>query len=269
MNFLFWNIRKNIGTFSIISELLSENDVDVCILAEFPENKQDDIIYKIDDLYVLHKPIRDSLNRVEYIHKKNISLTSLDDTNQRGSAKKIATSIVDINLIGCHLPSKYSNDPTQQKYEAIEFNDFVKSVESHSNNNTLIVGDFNMNPFEEGMVSVYGFNSVMDRKIAYRNNGMKRYSKTLYPYFYNPMWRFMGDFPENIPNGTYFYDKKYPVPYYWHILDQVLIRPSLIKYFDDNSLSIMSKSKKYKFFKKGKIDKSISDHLPIYFTLNI
>lgn len=269
MNFLFWNIKKNIDTFSIISALLKENDVDVCMLAEFPENKQDEISCKIDDSYILHVPIKDSINRIEYIHKKNIMFEPLDDTSRRGSAKKIITSMVAINLIGCHLPSKFSNDSVQQRYEAIDFNEFVKSVENHSNGNTLIVGDFNMNPFEEGMVSVTCFNSVMDKKIAQRNNGLKRYSNTLYPFFYNPMWRFLGDFPEGIPNGTYFYDGKYPVPYYWHVFDQVLIRPCLIPYFVDNSLRIISKTTEYTFLRNGKIDKNISDHLPICFTLNI
>ncbi len=268
MNFIFWNVKKNIQTFPIIKDLLSDYDVDICILAEFPENKQLDMLAKITG-YKFHIPIKASKNRIEYIHKSDIIFDHLDDTSRRGSAKKIKTNITEINLIGCHLPSKFSNDTKMQMEEANEFSRFVMSVEQHSNDNTLVVGDFNMNPFEDGMVAVKGFNSVMDKRIALRNNGKKTYFNILYPYFYNPMWRFLGDYPEII-GGTYYYDKKYPTPYYWHILDQVLIRPNLIQYFDDNSLKIISKTNNYNLLSdNGIINSNISDHLPIYFKLNI
>lgn len=53
------------------------------------------------------------------------------------------------------------------------------------------------------------------------------------------------------------------------MFDQVLIRPDLITNFDTDSLDILTSDGEVSFLKNNIIDKSISDHLPIKFSLNL
>ena len=84
--------------------------------------------------------------------------------------------------------------------------------------------------------------------------------------FYNPMWNLFGDF--EAPYGTYYYGKNTIDNIYWHILDQVIIRPNLRDSFVDKSLKIITKTNSVSLLnKKGHPDKKTSDHLPIVFEI--
>src|SRR5258707_15898312 len=46
------------------------------------------------------------------------------------------------------------------------------------------------------------------------------------PMFYNPMWSYFGDRSPG-PPGSYYLRSSKPLNYFWLMLDQVLLRPSL------------------------------------------
>lgn len=84
--------------------------------------------------------------------------------------------------------------------------------------------------------------------------------------FYNPMWNFLGDFKE--PYGTYYRSAADTFNPYWHIYDQVIIRPSLRSRFVDGNLKIITGSANVSLLDKNKHpNHSISDHLPITFEI--
>ena len=122
-----------------------------------------------------------------------------------------------------------------------------------------------MNPFEAGMVAADGFHSVMDRRIALKGSrivgGKER------KYFYNPMWRLMGD-DTNSFLGTYYY-RGGQVSYFWNTFDQILLRSSLLEYFESENISIISQVSDQSLLKNNKINKTFSDHLPIMIELDI
>ena len=122
-----------------------------------------------------------------------------------------------------------------------------------------------MNPFETGMVSADGFHAVMDRNIAIKDS-RKVQSKEC-KYFYNPMWQLMGN-DNHSTLGTYYYRGGY-ISYFWNTFDQVLLRPSLLKYFKSEDVSIISQIGDKNLLKNNKINKSFSDHLPIMIKFDI
>jgi hypothetical protein len=90
-----------------------------------------------------------------------------------------------------------------------------------------------------------------------------------YQFFYNPMWNLLGD-ESNGPPGTYYYRKAAPKALFWHMFDQVLIRPDLIDRFSVTELKIIEGDGQTSFIKNGFPDKTVaSDHLPIVFRLNL
>lgn len=266
MNFLFWNIRKNKNVFPILKDIFRTYDVDICLLAECPEDYQENADKVIGDRYKFHKGI--ASGKITYIHKKNIIVESIKDTD-RASSKSVYVSQNRINVIGCHLKDKCNYTEVAQRSFASFFCEFINETEKQEHNyKTIVIGDFNMNPFEEAMTSVLYLNSVMDKNTAKKVT--RTYIGKQYRYFYNPMWKVWGHF-QNMPGGTIYYYKSHdPMLLYWNMFDQILIRPELLNSFCDSSLKIISYTENYNLLQKsGRINNNISDHLPIFFTLKL
>ena len=69
-------------------------------------------------------------------------------------------------------------------------------------------------------------------------------------------------------SGTYYHNGSEPSNSFWNIYDQVMIRPSMRKWFVDNSLKILVKIQEYSLVDKFRHPrKDISDHLPIVFEI--
>ena len=85
------------------------------------------------------------------------------------------------------------------------------------------------------------------------------------------MWGLYGDVHGNDVAGTFYYRACQPIHQYWHMLDQVIMRPDVIPVFDKRALKIAAKGNTYNLLNnKGIVDtKNYSDHLPIKFKLNI
>ena len=155
-----------------------------------------------------------------------------------------------------------------QQFECYKLAEEIRSAEnSRKHQRTILVGDFNMNPFEAGMVAAGGLHGVMSRETALRSNRVVQGSP--YPFFYNPMWSHFGDFPSG-PPGTMYYERAEDICFFWGLFDQVLIRPELVAHFDGASLRVLTEAGERKLVSdKGRPLKEASDHLPIVFSLSI
>ena len=144
---------------------------------------------------------------------------------------------------------------------------YAHTLDSYGHDRTLLVGDFNMNPFDYVMNMATGMNAMMTRKCVER--GSRRLQKQDYPFFYNPMWAFFGDQSKG-PAGTHFYRDASPITYFWNIFDQVLIRPALMDAFH-NDVEILTFDGEHSLLtKRGRPSKARgSDHLPLLFRLEL
>jgi hypothetical protein len=177
--------------------------------------------------------------------------------------------LIDILVAANHFPSKLFWDETSQYVECNELANCIRDAEKQvGHSRTILVGDFNMNQFENGLVSAAGLHAVMSRNIAER--GKRVVQKKEYPFFYNPMWNFFGDASFG-PPGTYHYSASTQKVLFWNIFDQLLIRPDLLRSFDNDDLTIITSIEDITFLdKKGFPNKKEwSDHLPIFFRINI
>ena len=134
---------------------------------------------------------------------------------------------------------------------------FVKSEQGH--NRLILLGDFNMNPYDRGMNLATGLNAMMTRTCVAA--GQRTYLGKEYDFYYNPMWSLLGDGSEG-PAGTV-YDRSNQGPYGWSMLDQVVLNYSIVNEFQ--GVQIMTHAGSHCLTDvKGRPDSNkASDHLPI------
>jgi len=58
------------------------------------------------------------------------------------------------------------------------------------------------------------------------------------------------------------------LPWFWHMFDQVLLRPGLISAFKHDELKILETDGNVSFLTRNGIPRG-SDHLPVFFALEI
>lgn len=172
-----------------------------------------------------------------------------------------------------HLDSAMYLGEDGRNFRAIELAKIIGKIEEdclretdmcdENEYKTVIVGDFNLQPFSAGIVGKHGFNAVMDEQRA-KTTGRRGDTGSRLFYF-NPMWNLMGKHGKAL--GTYYRDSDQDDnSFYWYTIDQVLIRPELIDHFIWNEFEILEHIGFKKLIDRNKINKKqYSDHLPIKF----
>jgi exonuclease III len=267
--FLFWNLNRK-PLHDLIANLAATYSVDVLMLAECA----------ISPARVLST--LNSRERVEYDYAISPGCTKIriftrfskrfipavQETDRLTIRHLRLPGLKDILLSVTHFPSQLHWKPSSQAAECSHVSDLIRQVEAEvGHRRTVLVGDLNMCPFEAGVVNANGLHGVMSRNIAEAR--ARTVQGRQYPFFYNPMWGFLGDVSPDHPPGTYYRRSAEHTEYFWYMLDQILLRPDLLDCFRNDDLRILVSNGGVSFLtEQGLPNKSIaSDHLPILFRL--
>lgn len=257
---VFWNLKRKDLT-NLVCKLASATDADVLILNEcivpigstlralnsevdrcffVPKSSSEERFHCFCrntalDLTEIHRGFRSSYRRLN-LRSKPVVLGLVHGADIRNYDAENRQALAQIT--------------------AIEI-DFVKSEHGHSR--LILVGDFNMNPYDRGMNLAAGFNAMMTK--ACISSGHRTVAGKKYDFYYNPMWSLFGDGSEG-PAGTV-YDKSNQGPYGWSMLDQVVVHHSIVDEFE--SVRILSHAGNSSLVDaNGRPDsRRASDHLPI------
>ena len=143
--------------------------------------------------------------------------------------------------------------------------DVIQREKERRHRRTVLVGDFNMNPFDKGIVAAGGLHAVMTRDIARKDERMV--AARSYPFLYNPMWGCFGDRTEGPPGSHYFLGKH--VSYFWNLYDQVMLRPALMDSLRELRI-LVAEEQTSLLNAQGYPNPTVgSDHLPILFRLEL
>ena len=260
MKILFWNTHNNQDINTTLSELILENRASIVVLAEYAAD-MDTLI----SLLSSH-----GLNMKQYINccDRIKMMGCVDDVEPKMDTQHTTIQVInkDYILCGVHLNSQmYSGNMGYREILIAQLIQDIQNVEKElKTENTMIVGDFNINPYDTSCIDARFFHGIPIFEET------KRKERTIagksFKMFYNPMWNFLGDFNE--PYGTYYYNGNDSNSTYWNIYDQVIIRPMLKEKFVNESLKILTETEtRYLLDKNGHPDKNISDHLPIIFEI--
>lgn len=264
--FLFWNL-KNKPLQREVAALARERAADIIVLAE----------YGGTDVEMLAALGNSSFEAIPVLGCERLRIFAavpkyrfaiLEERSHFTIQRLVSPRNRSLTVVAVHLQSKLHRTPEDQLTFAMKVIcpaiQEVEKREGHSR--TLVLGDFNMNPFENGMTNCAGFNAVMSRELAFE--GQRIVDGLTYEYFYNPMWKFLSDLTPG-PPGTIFYRTCYK-SLFWNLYDQVLLRPSLIPSFSARSLMIPTEVAGQSLLKSNRPNKAdYSDHLPLFFRLKL
>ncbi len=270
MNFLFWNVGHRAAP-QIIAHIARENDADVLVMAEasseFPGLSEAlaDVVPDGSSPYRQHGPQRPS---------RLVLWSRLPDGRVRcltqGSRHDIwlvqMDSGQDLILVTAHLASKLHWSETSQGLQCIELASSIRAAEDLcGHQRAVLVGDLNADPFEFGVVGATGLHAMMDRSIA--ANTERTVDGAKHRFFYNPMWNHYGD--ERWPPGTYYYGDSQMVTQFWHLFDQVLVRPALLPMLRPDGVRVLTRAGKMALTDdNGRPHPRVSDHFPLWFCID-
>jgi endonuclease/exonuclease/phosphatase family metal-dependent hydrolase len=269
--FLFWNLDgKNIA--DDVAELALERLADFVIVAECesPASLLEALNEKFEKQQGAFTYLPTKSRVHVFVRFDDRYATLLYETPHFTIRHVQLPMCVPLLVAAVHLIGKRDfKDSSQDTQCGFFVNDLI-SLENDRvhHTNTVVVGDINMNPYQDGVVSVAGLHGVPTKALARKKERIVQ-GRT-HKMFYNPMWRFFGERAPDGPAGTCYYWKAENVWTFWNIYDQVLIRPSLIDRFPDDAMEVVSEIGGVSLLREGVPHRErFSDHLPIVFEIDL
>ena len=280
---LYWNIHKNQACLAVLTALTTERKPDVIMLAECPFDEAT-ILMALGTGY---SACTGSHPYVRFYASTSVFSIENDSTediyNERLVMAQLGSGPNAILLVGVHLPSKLNGtSQNAQAHDAQEYRLLIemqeKALDIHK---TIIFGDFNMNAHDLEMLDrKRGFRTVPTRRLAAQSLIERKNSRIPRRCFYNPMWAWLGDYVARSnslkPAGTFFWSPGNPEDLHWNSLDAVIVSPEAIAQFDLASLEIVTQTAAvppakpiHLFTPAGALSGKYSDHLPLYFNINL
>lgn len=272
----FWNIgwnKKNDADAQKAQESLNRllnafADIDLLLVAEsppaFPEMNGYDLIGQNnqDPNNILSAYYRISkLDEMEFLAKDLFQTHQFTDDNNSEFRALYIPYLKQYLIVMVHFPSLLNQNRDDHLAYSIEFNRELRGMEDHffgmNARQTIIMGDFNVNPYDASLLFPSAFNAPYAKRTFYNSSNDDNISNTYghfsshrilkknisNPYFYNPMWYLMGqaNINQETVQGSYFKPKR-SFDDIWrrrhNFLDQVLIRPNLMLNFELKELKI-------------------------------
>ena len=257
MKLLFWNLKKN-SINNYLIECLNENEIDVAVLAEY-SGLDFDYIESVSEYS--HIEGFGGSDKITMLVK-----TGIEVIVKRESSRYVIYHIVfngfEYNLVGTHLQDRIHTDKEIRILTIGRLVNDLSNLERSSNcNNSMIIGDFNANPFDDELLRISAFNAVLFKKVIEKSE-TRTVDNKKYRRFYNPILNYLSEDTETY--GSYYHigDSNSPI---WHSLDQFIVRKPLMNKITDFRYikTIDGKS----LIKSVMPNKDISDHLPLIVTV--
>ncbi len=271
-SFLFWNLQKK-DLRHVLADAVKERAVDILVLAEsvVPDHEIATALNASTGGGYLALPDAMPDDKVRVVTR----IPANRWTRRYSDSTRLMIWSVEVGrhpgilLAGVHLRSKLRSSPDDQRFHARPVAEEIgRTEDAVGHQRTVLVGDLNMDTFEAGVTAVDALHAVMTRTIAGR--ATRTLADKQYRFFYNPMWSLHGDRTAGPPGTHFHYDADSSDLLYWHMLDQVLLRPELMDALHGLEIVDRVAGRSLLTPRAGHPDSSLySDHLPLAFRLHL
>lgn len=263
MKYAFWNTHKNEDINEYLLKLVDAYRPDFLALSEYNAvGSQLEISLKKIDLEYTFIPKIGS--RLDIFYKGNGKKVRHCAESEYYTIKIVPYGKSKQIIAIVHLPCKMYADQFGNEEILRDLLVDVNGVrKKKSIKNVVIVGDFNMNPYEPPMINATGLQAIASREIVLRR-GSREYMKKTREFFYNPMWNFLGD--EKNPIGSYYYRSPQNKAWYWNTFDQFIVSKDLADEVDLKKIEYINSIGTLKLGNDCG-EPTVSDHFPLYFEI--
>lgn len=262
INLLFWNLgRKN--NPELIRDCIVYTNADIALFAEWGQLDSAALSTILPDDYRILPTMCDDAKILAVI-KNSIEIIHLQEQT-RYIVYTLSVNDKQYVLAGIHLQDKHSHphDAARRATAQELLADVRQERANLSGAEAILIGDFNVEPYDEIMQTPHLFNAVYFKEVISRKQ-YRTWQRHRYEYLYNPM---LCNYSEDGPQYGSFYCANLDLETYWHCLDQVLVTPGLTDAI--RSVSHLRVISDFDLISKVAPDKHISDHLPLSVRLSI
>jgi hypothetical protein len=167
VTFMFWN-TKGALLYNEIGTICQDYDIDLAIFAESKLERVPllEALNPTGPRYFIELPAIG--RRLQFFTRYPLEWIEPRYDGRHVSIRLLKHPLGgELLIVAVHLPSKLHQRDEDQEFHVRNLLDVISEQERNiGHNRTLVTGDFNMNPFENGMIVADGFHAVMDKKIA-------------------------------------------------------------------------------------------------------
>jgi hypothetical protein len=263
----FWNAASNVAA-NAIALLAKTTATDILLIAEQEQTPFDVLAaLNVDEAAYSYAPSIGNSKIHMYVRFSEDLVEPVFETDRLTIRRVRLPNLPTFLLAAAHFPAKNNWSDASQTAECIVIASDIRATEDREGHRrTVLVGDLNMNPFEDGLVEAVGLHGVSTKALAAQKS--REIQGREYPFFYNPMWGTLGDHSPG-PPGTYYHRRSEHRVYFWNAFDQVLIRPEMLDHFQSSSLKILDEFGGISLSRPSGVPNATenSDHYPIVFSL--
>jgi len=262
LRFLLWNTNKKAPDL-VIAELAKEFSADIIFLTEYSGSVNTLSLLvgqTVGQSYIVSSGMN---KRFACLHRHpSIGLNEIY-YHGRFSVRKLSLGTLPTLVCLVHGVDAMNNSlATRMSFAQEMMADLRRLSRENKVPSLVILGDFNLNPYDEAMNQFSVFNAMMSKGCISR--GLRKVDGRQYDFFYNPMWSFLGDRNPG-PPGTIYYQGKQGL-YGWNMFDQVLLHHSLADRLIDIKILDSAGTMTLKG-PRGRPNRTYSDHFPLYFSM--
>ena len=270
--FMVWNVgKKNLD--SLVQSLVREHKIDVLLLVEFYPAGSGSTLSTLllgDGLTRRNISERFGVFTRHGFGARMQPVTALGDRVEFWDWTPDQINHARFALV--HGLDRRNNDDGTRRVFFRRIADTIGGFEATTHRRSMVVGDFNANPFESSILSSDGLHAIGIRKNINKTRRLVRLGDVDEDFFYNPMWRKYGqDAAMEAGAATHYWQNNQSSELFWHMLDQVVIRPEECDRFPEDQLRIVSTVGTVSLLSTdGSLDTTTgSDHLPVIFHWNL
>jgi Endonuclease/Exonuclease/phosphatase family len=266
--FLLWNVGQQ-SLDGHVTRLVQDHRVDIILLVERPLLDAG-LLQILTPQGFVRLPSHDRFGFYTRLGVASFARLTPPEPNERTDYWRFwLRPRLDITPVVIHGPDRYNapDDSDRRLFFARAHENICELEAAAGHKRTLVFGDFNANPFEESIGGLQGLHAISVREVGgrpYRETGTRRRD-----FFFNPMWSCYGR-DRTGPLATHYFTGSREHEHYWHMIDQVVLRPDLLPFFLDNRLQILHRAGPVTLLtRSGHPDRTnASDHLPLLFQLS-
>ncbi len=270
--FLLWNTgRRNLDP--LVENLVREHSVDVLMLVEYYPS----VVKSTLSTLLLSRGLvrRSTSERFGVFSRFNYGM-NLRTASGLGNRVELwdwtPNTKTEARFALVHGLDRRHNDDGTRRVFFRRVADAIRQQETNSHRRSIVVGDFNASPFESAVASSDGLHAIGIRWHGGSTSRLVRWGEEKEDFFYNSMWRKYGHIASmEAGMATYYWQNNQAGEFFWHMLDQVVIRPEEHGRFPEDQLNVVTKVGTVTLLApNGTPDATVgSDHLPLVFHWNV